>query len=126
MTADLCEAVRYEVRYKLPDENGETRLARNARFGVESPEQSIPRFGMHLWEWFFDANELRRDHDKPLSASDWKAWQELTGVIVRLDEWRILRKMDQVYVAGIIQEKTEAVQRRIEANQNGGHCGTRV
>ena len=92
---------------------------RNARFGIESPEQSIPHFGLYIWEWFFDACEMRKEHDKPLSASDWQAWRKMTGYIIRPVEWKILRKMDQSYVASFLKEKQAAIQRSIEAANNG-------
>lgn len=34
----------------------------------------------------------------PLSAMEWQAWQAITGHVIRIEEWAILRAMDAAYV----------------------------
>lgn len=81
---------------------------------------------MYLWDWFFDACSIRRDHDKPITADQWKAWQEMIGAIIRPNEWRALREMDQAYVGETLKEKADALERIKEASANGRHSRTGI
>jgi hypothetical protein len=56
----------------------------------------------YLWEWFWDANRGRQSSmhgPLALSASEWRAWRDITGHVVRTEEWAILRDMDAAYLA---------------------------
>lgn len=121
MTAELCEAVAKHVRYYTPDENEETRAQRNIRFGRSIPEIIIPPRGLHVWEWFFDAVELKSDHCEITTSKDWLAWQEITGAIIHAREWRILRDMDKAYVIEMRKERRDLQVRLSEKNDNGRH-----
>lgn len=57
--------------------------------------------GQHLWDWFWDIHRGRSSGLGgwlPLSASEMQAWASLTGNIVTLREWQMLRDMDSAFL----------------------------
>lgn len=83
LSEDLCEAVR--------------RL-------VAGGEPEIDPAADHLWQWFWDVHRGRQAGMNgwlALSATELKAWAELTGEIVRPEEWQIIRKMDQAFLEAV-------------------------
>ena len=64
-------------------------------------EPEVPAYGEHLLEWFWDLNKGRQHNDGAwlaLPPSELKAWQDMTGNIVRREEWQILRDMEASYL----------------------------
>ncbi|HEV7417681.1 MAG TPA: hypothetical protein VGN98_16105 [Tianweitania sediminis] len=64
----------------------------------------IPDAGAHIWDWFWDLNKGRQvgmSGYLPLPAFELRAWAEMTGNIVRPEEWRILREMDGAFLAAV-------------------------
>ena len=119
----MCRALRTSARYDTPDRNGETRRQRNARFKQESPSWEIPKGGEIIWEWFEDAGDLRGSSDgypAKLSATEWLAWQQMTGNIVRPEEWQILRAMDTAYISALRSEFSDQMARESEKNRTKG------
>ena len=89
------------VRYDTPNEHGITRRERNEQFiDIEhkSPELIIPDDGQYLWDWYFElASAVGRVIDgvcMPIPWSEYLAWAEVAGLIVRSEEYAILRAMD--------------------------------
>lgn len=98
----MCDSIRTHVLYFVPDENGETRNDRNARFGQpDGPLLVIPEAGQYLWDWYWNASQgLRRVIDggaAPISSLEWQAWASITGELVRPSEYAILRAMDKTF-----------------------------
>lgn len=106
------------MRYETPDQNGETRRERNARFDEPSPELIIPDEGLYLWEWFDDICEgINRVHDTTvfrITPSDFTSWATITGNIVRTEEYAILRAMDAAYSLELTTELAAHRQRAQE------------
>src|SRR5690606_10437213 len=102
-----CNAVRLVIRYDTKGKDGTTRRERNERFGQDSPELEIDPVAEYLWEWFWDASRGRQaglNGPLPLSGTEWRAWQEITGHVVRPEEWAILRDMDAAYLEACGEE----------------------
>ncbi|WAJ30945.1 phage tail assembly chaperone [Antarcticirhabdus aurantiaca] len=71
---------------------------------VLNREPEVPAYGEHLLEWFWDINKGRQHTDGTwlaLPPSEMKAWQEMTGNIVRREEWAILRDMEVSYLRAV-------------------------
>ena len=103
----MCEALRIEARYNTPDAQGETRRQRNARFGEHSPEPEYPERGRQLWGWYQQASKTRRfDQGQPqmLTPLEWKAWANITGQVIREEEFSVLIDMDAAYVSALKAE----------------------
>ena len=103
-----------DARYNTPDRHGETRRQYNAKFGVDSPGAVRPTGADHLLAWLKDAGRSRRwDQGLPqiLSLTEWKAWAELSGVLVRPEEMAVLRDMDEAYINAVVREISEQRQR---------------
>lgn len=87
------------IRYNTPDHHGKTRADRNEAFAHAhlTPEFEIPEAGEYLWDWFFEFIEAGRhiDDGVPVSPpwSEYLAFAEVTGRIVRTAEYAILRDM---------------------------------
>lgn len=99
--------MRLSVRYDCPDPNGETRRQRNTRFSIASPKVEIPPAGAKLFRWFRDASTMRRwDSGYPaiIEPGNWTAWASMMDIPVQVVEWRILRRMDDIYVSTMIDE----------------------
>ena len=61
----------------------------------------MPPAGEQFWEWFWDINHGRQAGPTgwlPLSATELKAWEAMTGNIVRREEWQFIREMDRAYL----------------------------
>lgn len=120
-TAQLSEAVRLTVRYDMPDEKGETRRVRNARFDQPSPDIEIPHFGQHVWDWFWVLSNRRRSGPEALSFAEIGEWQRLTGTAALPEEVEMLMQMDDAYLSEVRKEQ-EAAQVRaleVEASKQG-------
>jgi len=116
---ELCDAVAYQARYATSDRRGETRRERNARFKVDSPVLDLPERGVYIWHWFFDASPSRRfinGHPATITPSEWLAWAQITGEIIRPEEWAVLRDMDASYVNALQAELSDQHIREGEAN----------
>lgn len=103
--------MRLHVRYNTPDENGETRNDRNARFRRPPGEDYadyIPEECEHLWVWYFDiSNRMRRVRDggvEPIPPTEWIAWLKLTGNRVYAWEHRVLAAMDLAFCSEMGKE----------------------
>jgi len=84
-------------------------VARGSLVGIE-----IEPAGEHLWLWFWDMNRGRRSNGfgpDGLSGLDLTSWQQMTGAIVRPEEWSIVRDMDQAYV--------DAASKKMAAGKGG-------
>lgn len=98
---ELVVAIGVKARYDTKDENGETRRERNDKFGESSPLLEIPEAGEYLWNWFSDLSRMySRTHEgvcRRIPPSEYLAWAEVMGNIVRLDEYAILIDMDEEF-----------------------------
>jgi hypothetical protein len=77
---------------------------------VDDRDPDIPTAGAHLWGWFWDAHKGRQEGMsgwQRIPASEWTDWQAIAGVIVRLEEWQILRDMDAAFVTAARQAHDE-------------------
>lgn len=101
----------------MPDEKGETRRQRNARFGQPSPENDIPDAVEHVWEWFWDLSARRKSGPEALTYAEVGEWQRLTGTAIRPEEVEMLMKMDDAFLAEC-REEQRSHQARI--NEKGG------
>lgn len=113
-------AVEVWARYYTKDGDGETRRERNARFNQDSPTLDVPDRGSHLWEWFTDISRSRQYRDgspQPISPTDWLAWSQMTGAIVRDEEWAILRAMDAAFVVAMTGELADQRAREADKRQ---------
>ena len=64
-------------------------------------EPEVSSAAVHLWNWFWEMAQGRQvgmSGYLPLSALEMKAWESMTGNIVRREEWQILREMDQAFL----------------------------
>lgn len=80
----------------------------------------VPERGEYLWAWYHDAASMRRFEDgwpKTLSAPEWMGWQQMTGNIVRPEEWAVLRDMDSAHVSALCAEIAEQRARMAEQKQ---------
>ncbi len=117
----MCEGLRIQARYDTPDQNGETRRERNARFGVSSPAPlRVNQKGRYLWEWFISASAFREYHDgqpRYITPDQWKFWAEINSVEVRLEEFKVLVKMDRAYIPALIAELSDQRQREYDKHK---------
>lgn len=101
------------VRYQSKDENNETRVERNARFGQDdaTPEITIPENGAYLWVWYWSLSDrLKRVHDGgvfPIPPSEYLAWKQAREIIVYPYEYAILCQMDDAYCDAMSKEIAE-------------------
>lgn len=118
----MCEALQVQARYDSPDASGETRRERNERFGVESPNFEPPKEGRYLWLWFVSAARTRRYDQgtpQPLTPQEWIGWAQISGEMVRREEYLALMEMDRTYCASLSREISE--QRRRESESQRGN-----
>lgn len=117
--------MRVYARYDLEDDKGDTRRQRNERVGIESPVFEIPENGIYLWEWFNElSSSVFRNADgyyHLIPPSEYKAWSELTGSLIRPEEYAILRAMDIAFcnelnadIKALQIRKTEEQNRRLK------------
>lgn len=101
MKNELVEAVRVYTRYDMPDENDDTRRARNERVGVGTPSFNLPPQGEYLWNWFIEiANSISRVCDgyyRRIPPSEFQAWSNLTKNYITSTEYEILTAMDEMF-----------------------------
>lgn len=107
----------------MPDENGETRRERNARFEEPSPDLDLPEAGAHVWEWFWEISARRRSGPEALSYAEVGEWQRLTSTQVRPEEVEMLMKMDNAYLAEVREEQRAAMERMREDVGSAGPYG---
>ncbi|MFC4729088.1 phage tail assembly chaperone [Coralloluteibacterium thermophilus] len=105
------------VRYDIPDERGETRRARNARFGQPAPKPEIPPPAAHVWGWFWALSNRRRSGPEPLTYAEVGEWQRLTGTPVRPEEVEMIMRMDDAYLDETRKEQRAAVEREREKSR---------
>lgn len=82
---------------------------------------SPPKEGAYLLNWLKDAGRSRRwDQGYPctLALTEWQAWADLTGELVRREEMAALRDMDEAYVYAVSKELSD--QRQREQNSGSG------
>lgn len=116
------------MKWHTADENGETGAEKWERFYGDSKSAQIPapppRFilpveGKYLWDWFFDLNDnFSRIADGVVSRippSEFLAWANITGNIVHVREYDILRAMDAEYCVQIQARLDNERKRRDEA-----------
>lgn len=121
----MAEIIAFVVRYETKRSTGETRREYNERFGVFTPEPEIPPEFAHFFEWFWEISKLvdrnGQGYCRPISAQDYKAWQELTGEIVEPADYDILQAMDAAYVNEMNKEIQDDIERRkqSEGQPNG-------
>lgn len=68
---------------------------------MESPEITFPDEGRYIWDWFWQISALRQHGEGgPLGLSPtWiKDWAEITGTIIRREEYAILFQMDAQFL----------------------------
>jgi len=114
---ELCRYIGLIVRYETPDENGETRRERNARFGVESPEIEPVEGGEFLLSVFWALNGIRSQGfagPDPIRPRDIIDWSELTGTVLHQEERSIFLRMDAAFRAAWYAEAEEARARDAE------------
>lgn len=104
----------------MPDEKGETRRERNARFGQPSPTLAVPHLGQHVWDWFWVLSNRRRSGPEALSFAEIGEWQRLTGTAALPEEVEMLMQMDDAYLAEVRREQADAQARAIEASKQRG------
>lgn len=117
LTDQLCNALRYAVRYDTPEKNSkgewETRIERNARFGQsdKTPERpELPEYARHVWEWFMQISRQRQggfNGPEPISWRDIAAWRDLTGTLITDTEIEMLVAMDAAYREQAAKERDE-------------------
>lgn len=110
----MCAALRIEARYDTPDSKGETRRQRNAKFGESSPEPEQPEQGRQLWNWYQQASRTRRFEQglpQMLTPLEWQAWANITGQVIREEEFAVLIDMDSAYVSALKAELNAQWQR---------------
>lgn len=125
MIADLTEAIRIQIRYDTPDENGQTRRDRNTVFGQSSPLMIIEgQTARRLWNWYDDLNKsIRRVRDgasEPIPPSEIVAWCNLTDNDLHFREYEVLREMDKAYCVEMNSELSDYQLRQQERMKNGG------
>lgn len=84
----------------------------------------IPDVGQHLWIWYWEiSNGLRRVSDgavNPIPWSEFLAWAQVTGQIVRPSEYAILREMDAAFCAMTGQEIQDYYARKFPQKDGKG------
>ena len=79
ISEDLCDAVELFLQGK--DD------------GIE-----VDDVASRFWDWFWDLNRGRQAGMAgwlALSATEMRAWSEITGNVLRPEEWQVIRDMDQ-------------------------------
>jgi hypothetical protein len=97
----LAEIVALQVKYDTPDEHGETRRQRNARFGQESPQPEEVEGGEHLLDAFWALDRLRTygfSGPDPLQPGVIRDWCALTGEVLDRAEIQMLLDMDTAFL----------------------------
>lgn len=117
LTKQLADAVYLTARYDVPDERGETRRQRNARFGEESPDVEVPEEGEHVWDWFWELCPRRRSGPEPLTFADVGEWQRLLMYDLLREEVEMLMAMDDRYLTAVREDQAAARARALEANK---------
>lgn len=80
---------------------------RNARFSEPSPKPDYPEQGKQLWQWFQKASKTRRyDQGLPqkLTPMEWQSWAQVTGQMIREEEFSVLLDMDDAYINALRAE----------------------
>lgn len=102
----------------MKDENGETRVERNARFGQEdkTPEEpELPSYMDHLIGFFWGIGGQRlngMNGSEPLQWSDIEAWSRLTRTPLLPEEVDILIAMDRAYRQAVAAEQKDAAEQK--------------
>jgi hypothetical protein len=118
----------------MPDENGETRRERNARFGiaesVDIQEPDLSPAGEFLWSVYWSlSSRLRRVRDgvcDPVPPTEFLAWCQITGTILGPIEYDIFCAMDSAFCS-VMNDELEALRvRRDEKAKDNGHSRNRV
>lgn len=113
LTDALCASVEYAVRYETPDENGETRRQRNARFNAPTPDEpEIPDSAEHLCAWFWVLSARRGQGPSALTYAEIGAWARLMGERPTVEEVRILMAMDDTWMTAMNGEIKAMHERR--------------
>lgn len=106
--ASLVEYIELRTRYDTPDENGEKRRDRNEKFDGVTPEFAPPEVGAYLLDWFDElATMVGRTWDgvcHSIPPTEYLAWREMFGHVVRPHEFIILRAMDKAFCKAMNQE----------------------
>lgn len=100
------------VRYDMPDEKGETRRERNARFDVEAPDVEVPLEASHVWEWFWDISGRRRSGPEALTFGDIASWISLLQLDVLPQEVAMLTAMDDQYLRAVREDQADRAKAR--------------
>jgi hypothetical protein len=103
----------------MPDEKGETRRARNTRFGQSSPEYEIPEQALHVWDWFWDLSARRKSGPEALTYAEVGEWQRLTGTPIRPEEVDMIMQMDDGFLAAVRDEQRAQHERSKEQATKG-------
>lgn len=85
---------------------------------MPSPELIIPDGGEYLWQWYHDISScVGRISDgicRPILPSEYLAWANMADLIVRPEEYAILRAMDASFCAETNKE-LQAFHERLRA-----------
>lgn len=98
----------------MPNEDGENRRQRNAKFGQPAPTLEVPPEGAHLWHWFWSLSNRRRSGPEALSYAEVGEWQRLTHTPIRPEEVEMLMRMDDAYLEETRKEQAAAAERARE------------
>lgn len=104
----------------MPDETGDTRRERNARFDELSPEYEPPDAARHVWEWFWDLSSRRKTGPEAITYAEIGEWQRLTAAHVRPEEVEMLIKMDDAFLSEVRGEQRLAMERATERAKTQG------
>lgn len=110
------------VRYETPDDKGETRRQRNARFGAQSPDLEAPFAGELILEWFWHLSAFRGEGvsgPAPIRHADIRDWSVLSHTPLRPEEVTILLQLDQAYRSALSAEMADQAARREQASKKG-------
>ena len=89
----------YNVEWYTRDKDGITKAEKFEHIGYPDPPELEPGSD-HILLWFYQLNAQRQASFSGAAAfsfSDIKAWQELSGVIVRPEEVSAILEMDVAY-----------------------------
>lgn len=96
-------------------------LADHPDLPLPPPKLYIPDEGKYLWNWFAQINGMFSRSSggvvKPIPPSEFLAWAQLSGLIVNVAEYDILREMDAVYCVHMTEEAQKAQIRRREKQE---------
>lgn len=98
----------------MPDDTGETRRQRNARFEIDAPNVDVPDEVEHVWAWFWELSARRRSGPEALAFGDVAAWAELTGQQLLPVEIDMLMAMDDAYLRAVREDQAAARARALE------------